>query len=114
MNVIVEDSANIAMDNIYYYNLKYSLKNALETDNNIRLKINNLVDFPYTGRYIPEIKNKHLREIIYKKTRQSCYRIVYYISDITNTIYVINVLNSKQDFNQFLKLHNYFKNYFRF
>ena len=41
MNVIVEDSANIAMDNIYYYNLKYSLKNALETDNNIRLKINN-------------------------------------------------------------------------
>lgn len=114
MNVIVEDSANIAMDNIYYYNLKYSSKNALETDNNIRLKINNLADFPYTGRYIPEIMNKHLREIIYKKTRQSCYRIVYYISDITDTIYVINVLNSKQDFNQFLKLHNYFKNYFRF
>lgn len=113
MNIIVEDSANISMDNIYYYNMRYSLKNALETDNNIRLRINNLADFPYTGRYISEIMDKHFREIIYKKTRQSCYRIVYYISDITDTIYVINVLNSKQDFNQFLKLNNYFKHYFR-
>ena len=97
------------MNNIYYYNMKYSLKNAIETDNNIRLSINNLADFHYNGRYIPEIMDKHFREIICKKSRQSCYRIIYYISDITNTIYIINVLNSKQDFNQFLKLNNYFK-----
>ena len=113
MNVIVEDLASISMDNIYYYNMRYSLKNALETDNNIRLRSNDLAHFPYTGRYVPEIMDKHFREIIYKKTRQSCYRIVYYISDITDTVYLINVLNSKQDFNQFLKLNNYFKNYFR-
>ena len=113
MNVIVENSANIYLDNIYYYNLRYYLKNALQIDNNIRLSINNLADFPYMGRYVPEIMDKHFRETIYKKTRQSCYRIVYYISDITDTIYVINIINSKQDFNQFLKLNNYFKHYFR-
>ena len=113
MKVIVEDSANKTMDSIYYYNMRYSFKNALETDNHIRLNINNLADFPYTGRYVPEIMDKHFREVIYKKTRQSCYRIIYYISDITDTIYVINVFNSKQDFNKFLKLNNYFKNYFR-
>ena len=113
MNVIVEISANISLDNIYYYNMRYSLKNALETDENIRLIINNLADFPYTGRYIPEIMDQNFREIIYKKTRKSCYRIVYYISDITDTIYVINVLNSKKDFNQFLKLNNYFNHYFK-
>ena len=33
MNVIVEDSANLSMDNIFYYNLRYSLQSAIETDN---------------------------------------------------------------------------------
>ena len=113
MNVIVEDSANLSMDNIFYYNLRYSLQSAIETDNNIRISINNLAHFPYGGRYIPEIMDKHFREIIYKKTKHSCYRIIYYISEFTDTIYIINVLNSKQDFNQFLKLNNYFKHYFR-
>jgi len=102
------------MDNIFYYNLKYSLRNAVETDSNIKFYINHLADFPYNGRYLSEIQDKHFREVIYKKTRQSCYRIIYYISDISSTIYVLNVLNSKQDFNKFLKLHNYFRNYFRF
>ena len=114
MKVIVENSANQSLDNIFYYNLRYSLKNTIETDNNIRLHINDLADFPYIGKPITEIKNTNFREVIYKRTRQSSYRIIYYLSEISNTIYVINVLNSKQDFNKFLKLHNYFKNYFRF
>jgi plasmid stabilization system protein ParE len=114
MKVIVDNSAKDSIDNIFYYNLKYSLKNALETDSTIKFYINDLASLPYIGRYVPEIPDKHFREIIYKKTRQSSYRIIYYISDITNTIYVLNVLNSKQDFNKFLKLHNYFKSYFRF
>ena len=58
MKVIVEDSANKSMDSIYYYNMRYSFKNALETDNHIRLNINNLANFPYTGKYIPEIIQK--------------------------------------------------------
>lgn len=114
MNVIVENSANLSMDNIFYYNLRYSLKNAIKTDENIRFHINALAEFLYIGRYVPEIADKHFREIIYKKSKQSCYRIIYYISEISNTIYVLNVLNSKQDFNSFLRLNNYFKNYFKF
>lgn len=114
MKVIVENSAKQSLDNIFYYNLRYSSKNAIETDDNIRLHINDLADFPYIGRHITEIKDTHFRKVIYKKTRQSSYRIIYYLSEISSTIYVINVLNSKQDFNKFLKLHNYFKNYFRF
>ena len=113
MNVIIENTARISMDNIYYYNLRYSLKNALDIDNNIRLCINNLSNFPYSGRYVAEIPDNNFREIIYKKAKHSCYRIIYYISDITNNLYIINILNSKQDFNQFLKLNNYFQNYFK-
>ncbi len=114
MKVIIDDSARHSMDSIFHYNLKYSLKYATETDSDIKFCINDLADFSYTGRYIPEISDKHFREVIYKKTRHSCYRIIYYISEISSTAYVLNVLNTKQDFKKFLKLHNYFKNYFRF
>jgi len=114
MRVIVDDSANNSMDNIFYYNLRFSLKNAIETDSDIKHYINELVDFPYIGRYVSEIQDNHFREIIYKKTKHSSYRIIYYISEVSHTVYILNVLNSKRDFNKFLKLHNYFKNYFRF
>ncbi len=114
MKVIVDDSAKENILNIFSYNLRYSIKNAIETNVDVQMHINHLADFPYTGRYVPEIKDKHFREIIYKKTRQSCYRIIYYTSEMSDTVYILNVLNSKQDFNKFLKLHNYFKNYFRF
>ena len=114
MNVIVENSANLAMNYIFYYNLGYSLKNAVETDDDIRFYINKLAEFPYSGRYVAEISDKHFREIIYKRTRKSCYRIIYYISELSNTIYVLNILNSKQDFHNFLKSNDYFKNYFKY
>ena len=71
-------------------------------------------DSPYIGRYIPEIEDKRFRELIYKKTRHSIYRIMYYISEKSNTIYVFNIMNCKQDFYRILKRYNYFKNYFYF
>lgn len=114
MRVIVEDSAKENTVNIFLYNLRFSTKNAVETNKGIQTYINDLVDFPYIGRNIAEIKDKHFRGNIYRKSRFSSYRIIYYISEVSNTIYVLNVINSRQDFNQFLKLNNYFKNYFRF
>lgn len=114
MRVIIDDSARQSMDNIFYYNIKYSVKNAIETDKDIKFYIDDLADSPFIGRYIPEMSDKHFREIIYRKTRHSGYRIMYYISEKNNTIYVVNIINSKQDFNSILKLHNYFKNYFKF
>lgn len=113
MKIIIEDAARECLMNIFYYNTQYSIKNAIETDNNINLYIYNLEKLPYIGRYIPEISDRHFRELIYKKDKNS-YRILYYISESTNTISIIYVANSKRDFNKFLKLHNYFKNFFKF
>ncbi len=114
MKVIVEDSAKENVLKIFSYNSRYSTRSAVETNIDIQAYINDLANSPFIGRYIPEISDKHFREVIYKKTRHSCYRIIYCISEISSTVYVLNVLNTKQDFNKFLKLHNYFRNYFRF
>lgn len=114
MKIVVDDLAKQSLIDIYYYNYQYSLKNAIETNRNILFCIHDLEDSPYIGRYIPEMSDKRFREIIYKSSRHSGYRIMYYISENTNTIYIFNILNSKQNFNRILKLHNYFNNYFNF
>ena len=114
MHVIVEDSARNNLEDIYYYNFQYSLTNAIETDINIYELIESLADSPYIGRYIPEISDKRFREIIYRKTRHSGYRIMYYISEKNDTIYVRNIINCRQDFNRILNQNNYLNNYFNF
>ena len=114
MKVIVENLAKENIMSIFYYNSRYSIKNAIETNIEFETYIDDLVKNTYIGRYIPELSDKRFREIIYRKNRRSGYRIMYYISDISDTIYVVNVLNCKQNFIQFLKLHNYFNNYFNF
>lgn len=114
MTIVVNDLARQSLIDIYYYNYQYSLKNAIETNENILLHIYNLEDSPYIGRYIPEMSDKRFQEIIYKSSRHSGYRIMYYISEKNDTIYIFNIINSKQDFNRILKLHNYFNNYFNF
>ncbi len=114
MKMIVDDLARQSLIDIYYYNYQYSLGNAIETNRNILFRIHDLEDSPYIGRYIPEMSDKRFREIIYKSSLHSGYRIMYYISENTDTIYIFNILNSKQDFNRILKLHNYFNNYFNF
>lgn len=114
MEIIIDDLAKQSLIDIYYYNCQYSLKNATETNRNIISQIHNLEHSPYIGRYIPEISNRCFREILYKSSKHSGYRIMYYVSKSTNKIYIFNILNSKQNFYHFLKLHNYFKNYFQF
>ena len=52
MKVQVENLAREQLLDIYYYNLNYSLKNAIETNYNIRSLIHDLEDSPYIGRYI--------------------------------------------------------------
>ena len=114
MKIIVETLAESCLDNIFNYNMQYSSKNALEVDKNIRAQINNLNKFSYLGKLIPEMSDSHFREIIYKKSRHSGYRIMYFVSDYDNSIHIFNIINSKQNFNKILKLHNYFNNYFNF
>lgn len=112
MKIIIENSAKKSLDDIFYYNMQYSLKNAIYIDYSITQQIKKLAENPYIGRYIPEIQDKHFREIIYRNSRKNIYRIMYYIYDFKNIIHVFNIINSKQNFNQILKIHNYFKNQF--
>lgn len=55
-----------------------------------------------------------IRELIYRKTKHSGYRIMYYISEENDTIYVRNIINCRQDFNRILNQNNYLNNYFNF
>lgn len=75
--------------------------------------IDNLQFSPYIGRHIPNVKDKHFRQLIYRKLRTS-YVILYYVSEVSDTIHIIYIANGKQDLNGFLKIHNYFNNYFNF
>lgn len=113
MKVIVEDLAKENIIDIFLCNSRYSIKNAVETNIDIQMYIDNLAFSPFIGRYIPEVSDNHFLEIIYRKNRRSGYRIMYYVSEKNNTIYVFNVMNCKQDFNRILTTHNYFKNYFK-
>ena len=101
MKIIVETLAKSCLDNIFNYNMQYSSKNALEVDKNIRAQINNLNKFSYLGKLIPEMSDSHFREIIYKKSRHSGYRIMYFVSDYDNSIHIFNIINSKQKFSSF-------------
>ena len=58
MKIIIGDLAKKGLDDIFYYNMQYSLKNAINTDLAITEHIKTLADAPYIGRYIPEISKE--------------------------------------------------------
>ena len=111
MRIIIQSTAHNSIDSLFDYLSNYSIKNAIDTIEEIYSRIYNLEFFPYIGREIPEIADERFRELIYRKTRQSTYRIMYYISKKKNVLFVFEIVNRKQDFYKILKLHNYFKNY---
>ena len=94
--VLISNDAHGDIRSIYNYISKDSIKYADETSNNIYSSIYRLEQSPYLGRYVPEVKDKRLREILYKS-----YRIVYTISEKTNTIYIHFVVHGKMDFQTF-------------
>lgn len=82
-----------------------SIKYANETSENIYSRIYELEKTPYLGRYVPELPDKHLRELIYKK-----YRIVYDISEDSKTVYIHFVVHGSRSFKSFY--NSYIKNNF--
>ena len=105
MKVILSNEVKQDMNSIFEYIAQDSLKYAIETDANIRLSIHKLEDSPYLGRYVPEFSDKHFRELIYKS-----YRIVYDISEDSNTVYIHFVVHGKRNLKSFYK--SYIKNNF--
>lgn len=94
MNIIISNTAHQNILNISKYLAKSSYKNAIETSNKIHLKISNLKYSPYIGRYVPELEDKHFRELIYKN-----YRIVYTIHN--NYIHIHFIVSRFQNLKYF-------------
>ena len=109
--MIITNLAKECLYNIYDYNAKFSLKNAIETNINILQYISNLEYSPYLGKNLLESSDKQLRELIYKRKRNS-YRIIYYLLEKQDIVYIRFIYNNKQDLKSILKIHNYFNNLF--
>ena len=103
--------AKECLHNIYDYNAKFSFKNATETNINILQYISNLEYSPYLGKNLLESSDKQLRELIYKRKRNS-YRIIYHLLEKQDIIFIRFIYNNKQDLKTILKIHNYFNNLF--
>ncbi|MCI8396555.1 MAG: type II toxin-antitoxin system RelE/ParE family toxin [Clostridia bacterium] len=80
------------------YIARDSKRYAFETMDKIYSNIYRLADSPYLGRHIVEIPYSKLREIVYKS-----YRIVYKVSEETDTVHILFVIHCKRDFNSFYK-----------
>ena len=101
----MSDEAHKDIDSIFEYISRDSTRYANETSANIYSRITQLGNSPYLGRYIPELSNKHFRELVYKN-----YRIVYDISEDLDTVYIHFIVHGKRNFKSFYK--SYIKNIF--
>lgn len=94
MNIIISNTAHQNILKISKHIANFSYKNAVETSDNIYSKINNLKYSPYIGRYVPELEDKHFRELIYKN-----YRILYTVQN--NYIHVHFIISRFQNLKYF-------------
>lgn len=94
--VSISNEAYEDINSIYEYISRDSFKYAEKTSTDIYSLIYRLEQSPYLGRYVPEVKDKRLREVLYKS-----YRIVYTVHEEKNIVYIHFVLHGKRDFNSF-------------
>lgn len=100
MKVIVTQRAKRNLLDVFDYNANISLNYAIRIDKKIRSYIEDLQYSPYIGRYVPEIPDKHYRERICEK-----FRIIYFVLDKENTIFIRYIFSSRQDKRTFFELH---------
>lgn len=100
MKVIVTQRAKHNLLDLFDYNANISLNYAIRIDKKIRSYIENLQYSPYIGRYVPEISDKYYRERICEK-----FRIIYYISEKENIIFIRYIFSSRQDKTTFFEVH---------
>jgi len=74
VEITLAESAWNDLDSISDYIAQDSPRYALEFGNNVLERIEQLKDFPQSGRIVPEFQNEELRELILGK-----YRVVYRI-----------------------------------
>ena len=100
MQIIISDDAKSAITDIYDYSYNISSNYANRIVNKIYDTIYDLQDSPYIGRNVPEFSDKQFRERICEK-----YRIIYYISEIDNTIFIRYIFCGRQNSKLFFKVH---------
>lgn len=100
MKIIMSDDVKSAITDIFKYSYNISSEYASKTVNKIYKEIYDLQDSPYIGRYVLELPNKKYRERIC-----GAYRIIYYVSEINNTIYVCYIFCSRQNSSLFFEVH---------
>ena len=103
MKVIITDLASNSIIDIFDYNAIYSYKTAIEIDSKINKYISTLEYMPYIGKEVSEIRDKHYRQIICRNNQDS-YKIIYYLLESMNTVYIRYVINSRKDFESALKI----------
>lgn len=100
MQIIISDDVKSTITDIFDYSYNISANYASRIVNKIYDVIYDLQNSPYIGRYVPELSDKQYRERICEK-----YRIIYYISEVNNIIYVNYIFCSRQNPNSFFKVH---------
>lgn len=97
MQVLMSNEAHEDIDSIFEYISRDSIKYANETSENIYSRIYELENAPYLGRYVPELSDKHFRELIYKS-----YRMIFLKIQILFT-YILSFM-AKEILNHFINL----------
>lgn len=90
------ENASINLESIFNYLAKDS---SIFATNFVLYLINSasiLENYPKSGRIVPELNRKEIREIIRKN-----YRIVYQLLNPTNDIEIIAICHSTQDMTNF-------------
>lgn len=100
MQISMSDSIYENISDIFKFTSAISDKYSNKVFSNISSSISLLKNFPYIGRYVPEISNKNFRERIC-----GTFRIVYYISEIKNNIYVRCIFSGRQNSNLFFETY---------
>ena len=100
MKIVISNNVKFAIDDIFDYSAQISIKYAISTLNNLYKTIIHIQEAPYIGRYVAELSNKHFRERLYKQ-----FRIIYYISDVNQTIYIQYIFSNKKNPSPFFKVH---------
>ena len=100
MKVVLTQRAKGDRLELFEYNSKISTNYAIRIDKKIRSYIENLKYFPYIGRYVPEISDRNYRERICEN-----YRIIYFISEKENILFIRYIFNARQDKKTFFEVH---------
>lgn len=101
MRIIISDDVKSTITDIFYYSCNISNNYASKIVNKIYDVIYDLQYSPYIGRYVPELPDRHYRERICEN-----YRIIYFISEMNNTVYIRYIISRRQNSNLFFDVHN--------